>query len=59
MMAFETKSILLIPVPVLDDDSVTSGSKAALASFRFDFWDDISAAWSTELENLSTRDTGN
>jgi hypothetical protein len=31
MIAFETKSNLLIPAPVLDDDSVTSGSKAALA----------------------------
>jgi hypothetical protein len=36
MIAFETKSNLLIPAPVLDDDSVTRGSKAALAWFRFD-----------------------
>jgi hypothetical protein len=58
MMAFETKSILLIPAPVLDNDSMTSGSKAALALFRFDSWDDISPAWSTEPGDLSAKDLG-
>ena len=41
MRVLETKFILLIPAPVLLDDSVTIGSRADLELLRFVSWEDM------------------
>ena len=44
MRVLETKFILLIPAPVLLDDSVTIGSRADLELLRFVSWEDMPPA---------------